>query len=66
MAMLTEVWEEASVRIIDNDFKSLLQDKTHNEWLIEKAIVIIIRTDIALIDVFMINLNIWTAYVNDE
>ena len=66
MMMLTEVWGKASVRIIINDFKSLLQDKTHNRWLMKKTVIIIMRIDVALADIFMINLNVWTVYVNSE
>ena len=66
MVMLTEVWREVSVRMIINDFKSLPQDKTHNKWLTEEAVIIIMRIDTALINTFMINLNVWTVYVNSE
>ena len=66
IVMLTEVWEKASVRMIINDFKSFLQDKTHNEWLTEKAVTVIMRTDIVLTDALMINSNVWTAYVINE
>ena len=64
--MLTEVWRKTSVRIIINDFKSLFWDKTHNEWLTEKAVTAIMRINITLVDTLMINLNVWTAYVINE
>ena len=65
MTMLTEVWRKASIRMTVNDFKSLLQDKTHDRWLTEEAIAAIMRTDVTLVSTLMINLNVWTAYVND-
>ena len=64
--MSTEVWRKTSVRMIINNFKSLLQDKTHNEWLTEKAVIIIMRIDAVFVSIFMINLNVWIVYVNSE
>ena len=64
--MLTEVWRKALIKVIINNFESLLQDKTHDEWLTEKTVIIIMRTDTALVSIFMINLNVWTVYVNNE
>ena len=49
-----------------NDFEFLLQDKTHDRWLTEEAVAVIMRTDITLVNILMINLNVWTAYVNSE
>ena len=66
MVMLTEVWRKISARVIINNFKSLLQDKTHDRWLTEETVTVIIRTDTILTDALMINLNVWTAYVNGE
>ena len=66
MIMLTEVWEEASVRMIVNNFESLLQDKTYDEWLTEEAVTIIMRIDVILADILMINPNVWTAYIINE
>ena len=66
VVMPTEVWGKASPRIIINDFESLLQDKTRNEWLTEEAIAAIMRTDTAFADALMINLNVWTAYISGE
>ena len=64
VVMLTEVWGEASARITVNDFESLLQDETHDGWLMEETVAVIMRTDVALTGILMIDLNVWTAYVN--
>ena len=64
--MLTEVWEKVSVRMIINNFESLLQDRTHDVWLMKEAVTVIMRIDAALTDALMINSNVWTAYVINE
>ena len=58
MMMLTEVWRETSVRIIVNNFKSLLQDKTYDEWLMKETVTAIIRIDVTLVNILMIDLNV--------
>ena len=63
MIMLTKVWKKTLIRIIINNFEFFLQDRTHNEWLTEKAVAVIMRIDAVLISTFMIDFNVWTVYV---
>ena len=47
----------------DPDFESLLRDSSHDGWLTGEVIAAIMRADAALADAFMIDPNVWTAYV---
>ena len=63
MAIPTGVWGENPARVTIHDFESLLQDGTHDGWLTGEAVTAIMRADAALAGAFLMDPNIWTAYV---